>query len=275
MACMHAAAPLSGNACPCGREDMRALRGSRRQGGSRQATGTQGGDSRGALCAVLPVNLASPKKLKASAVPSQALTSTFARLTISNLERGSQDYWWAITALLVEHLKSPACHHPLCSLLRAHACAHRAPHAQVRLRLPDNLDGVCVLAPRQVLPGDRPRCHCQGWTDLLPHPAPCAESGRTHASIEQASSEYAACCAQSYVILRQNYLMGGEEQINLWHQHFLEARQKAAGTGGGPSSRPGGKKARTIFSNLNPRAQVCDTLACPGAVQQWQDSLFC
>ena len=30
---------------------------------------------------------------------------------------------------------------------------------------------------------------------------------------------------QSYVILRQHYLMGGEKQINEWHQQFLDSQK--------------------------------------------------
>ncbi len=42
------------------------------------------------------------------------------------------------------------------------------------------------------------------------------------------TSEYShkCCAAQSYVILRQHYLTGGEDQINEWHRLFLEKGPK-------------------------------------------------
>ncbi len=64
------------------------------------------------------------------------------------------------------------------------------------------------------------------------------------------------CAAQSYVILRQNYLMGGEEQINIWHQLFIESRAKASSGASSAGVRGAASKARGLLSNLNPRAQV-------------------
>ena len=53
---------------------------------------------------------------------------------------------------------------------------------------------------------------------------------------------------QSYVILRQHYLMGGEKQINEWHQQFLDS-QKAEDSEK-PTSRTRSSK-RTLFSDIN------------------------
>lgn len=112
----------------------------------------------GCVHAVLPVNLASHKKLKASAAPSQALTSTFTRLTISNLEKGSQDYWCAFYHTLgLPNMPTFSAVLSLCMHALITACP-----AQVRLWLPNRLDGVCVLAPRQVLPGNSYGC---GWDE--------------------------------------------------------------------------------------------------------------
>ena len=52
---------------------------------------------------------------------------------------------------------------------------------------------------------------------------------------------------QSYVILRQHYLMGGEKQINEWHQQFLDSQK--AELSEKPSSRT--KSKRTLFSEIN------------------------
>ena len=69
---------------------------------------------------------------------------------------------------------------------------------------------------------------------------------------------------QSYVILRQHYLMGGEKQINEWHQQFLD-NQKAEGAADKPSSRT--RSRRTVFSEINrvfnPNAQARPCQACP------------
>ena len=52
---------------------------------------------------------------------------------------------------------------------------------------------------------------------------------------------------QSYVILRQHYLMGGEKQINEWHQQFLDS-QKAEESDKPPSRA---RSRRTLFSDIN------------------------
>lgn len=76
--------------------------------------------------------------------------------------------------------------------------------------------------------------------------------------------------AQSYVILRQQYLMGGEQQINEWHRHFLEKRMNSTLSkedAFGMRSRPSGTHA--LLNNLNPRMQV------PWALDLRTDSHFC
>lgn len=52
---------------------------------------------------------------------------------------------------------------------------------------------------------------------------------------------------QSYVILRQHYLMGGEKQINEWHQQFLDS-QKAEESDKPPSRA---RSRRTLLSDIN------------------------
>ena len=67
---------------------------------------------------------------------------------------------------------------------------------------------------------------------------------------------------QSYVILRQHYLMGGEKQINEWHQQFLDS-QEAEGAGH-PSSRT--RSRHNIFAGfnrvLNPNVQASSAPIC-------------
>ena len=61
---------------------------------------------------------------------------------------------------------------------------------------------------------------------------------------------------QSYVILRQHYLMGGEKQINEWHQQFLDSQQ--AEDSEHPTSRT--RSRHNIFAGfnrvLNPNVQA-------------------
>ena len=61
---------------------------------------------------------------------------------------------------------------------------------------------------------------------------------------------------QSYVILRQHYLMGGEKQINEWHQQFLDSQE--AEVTEHPSSRT--RSRHNIFAGfnrvLNPNVQA-------------------
>ena len=54
---------------------------------------------------------------------------------------------------------------------------------------------------------------------------------------------------QSYVILRQHYLMGGEKQINEWHQQFLDSRAAEAGDSSKPTSRT--RSRRNILGEIN------------------------
>jgi hypothetical protein len=54
---------------------------------------------------------------------------------------------------------------------------------------------------------------------------------------------------QSYVILRQHYLMGGEKQINEWHQQFLDNRAAEAGDSSKPTSRT--RSRRNILGEIN------------------------
>ena len=66
---------------------------------------------------------------------------------------------------------------------------------------------------------------------------------------------------QSYVILRQHYLMGGEKQINEWHQQFLDSQQ--AEDTEHPSSRT--RSRHNIFAGfnrvLNPNVQASSSLS--------------
>ena len=52
---------------------------------------------------------------------------------------------------------------------------------------------------------------------------------------------------QSYVILRQHYLMGGEKQINEWHQQFLDSQK--AEESDKLTSRA--RSRRTLFGDIN------------------------
>ena len=67
---------------------------------------------------------------------------------------------------------------------------------------------------------------------------------------------------QSYVILRQHYLMGGEKQINEWHQQFLDSQQ--AEDTEHPSSRT--RSRHNIFAGfnrvLNPNVQASSVTTC-------------
>ncbi|BDA42606.1 probable CSC1-like protein ERD4 at C-terminar half [Coccomyxa sp. Obi] len=100
------------------------------------------------LGALLPINLAG-NRIEPQLTPhsNRATTSTFARLTISNLQKGSSNYWFAFVFVFIV------------------------------------IAYVCWLLVKYY---------------------------------------------QSYVILRQHYLTGGEEQINEWHRLFLEKRKPKA-----------------------------------------------
>ncbi|CAL5219786.1 g1691 [Coccomyxa viridis] len=124
------------------------------------------------LAVLLPVNLAGDRIAPEAStrlpgpLPLRASSSTFARLTISNLQKGSSRYWFAFGFLI---------------FVMAYVC----------------------------------------WLLVKYY--------------------------QSYVILRQHYLMGGEKQINEWHQQFLDSQK--AEESDKLTSRA--RSRRTLFGDIN------------------------
>ena len=71
---------------------------------------------------------------------------------------------------------------------------------------------------------------------------------------------------QSYVILRQHYLMGGEKQINEWHQQFLDSQKVEESEK--PTSRTRSSR-RTLFGDIN-RVFNPNIQASAQAAPSWQ-----